>query len=223
MSIKVLLSLFFISMTAIGATSAKATVTASTIKVAHQFTESSEGKSNLISWNQSSRGGITEYIRNTKDEKERSRGTTTTLFWELKSPNKTLAVSVKDKMASIKIVTDGKEMVKTQSLSNFKFTYPPSFYLSNFVKSNKKKTTVWVVNKAENNLRKMIFTKKSKETITINGKEEIALKIEMKPPGVAGIVWKAYYWVNPSNGQFIKYVGKKGPPGTPDYTIIKTN
>ena len=42
MGIKVILSLFFISMTAIGATSAKATVTASTIKVAHQFTESSK-------------------------------------------------------------------------------------------------------------------------------------------------------------------------------------
>ena len=68
----------------------------------------------------------------------------------------------------------------------------------------------------------MIFTKKSKKTITINGKEEIALKIEMKPPSRRYCL-KAYYWVNPSNGQFIKYVGKKGPPGTPDYTIIKTN
>ena len=221
MGIKVILSLFFISMTAIGATSAKATVTASTAKVVHQFTESSEGNSEIISWNQSSSDSITKYIRNTINETERSQGTTTTSFWELKSPNKTLSISVKDKIATIKVVTDGKEVIKTQSLSNFKLTYPPSFYLSSFVKSNKKKTTVWVVNKAENNLRKMIFTKKSKETVTINGKEEIALKIEMKPPGVAGIVWKAYYCVNPSNGKFIKYVGKKGPPGTPDFTIIK--
>ena len=132
-------------------------------------------------------------------------------FWELKSPNKTLSVSVKDEMATIKVVMDGKEMVKTQSLSNFKVYLPTEFLFIDFVKSNKKKTTVWVVNKAENNLRKMIFTKKTKETVTIEGKEEIALKIEMKPPGVAGIVWKAYYWVNPTNGQFIKYVGKKRP------------
>ena len=49
-----------------------------------------------------------------------------------------------------------------------------------------------------------------------------ALKIEMKPPGLAGVVWKAYYWVDPTTGEFIKYFGKKGPPGTPDFTIIKT-
>ena len=101
-------------------------------------------------------------------------------------------------------------------------TYPPSFYLKNFARSNDKKTTVWVINKSDNELRKMIFTKLKNEEITIKNNKQPALKIEMKPPGLAGVVWKAYYWVHPTTGEFIKYFGKKGPPGTPDFTIIKT-
>ena len=77
---KIILSLFLISITVMGATSAKATITASTTKIVHQFTESSEGNSAVISWNQSSNDSIAEYVRRTKNETERSRGNASTSF-----------------------------------------------------------------------------------------------------------------------------------------------
>ena len=67
----------------------------------------------------------------------------------------------------------------------------------------------------------MIFTKIGKETININGKDVECIKTEMKPSGIGGMFWKAYYWHNAKTAEFLRYFGKKGPPGTPDYTIEK--
>ncbi|MGC6367271.1 MAG: hypothetical protein ACON35_04650 [Candidatus Marinamargulisbacteria bacterium] len=222
MSIKKIFIMISLSiLTVNAATSASAKVTATTERK-HQFTETANNQSVTVEWVEKINSGIPEYTRKTNSETEISRGKSHTTFWELKNSDKTLSISIEDDTALITTSENGQTTSKSQPLFDIPLTYPPSFYLSKFAKSNKRKITVWVVNKSENELRKMIFTKLKNEEITIKNTTQNALKIEMKPPGFAGVVWKAYYWVHPTTGEFIKYFGKKGPPGTPDFTIIKS-
>jgi len=83
-----------ISVTA--ATSASATIKASTNQLTHQFLESSKASSETVSWKENKRNNAKEFIKQTKNETETSRGSESTSFWELRSPEKSLTVSIKN-------------------------------------------------------------------------------------------------------------------------------
>ena len=91
--------------------------------------------------------------------------------------------------------------------------------MQDFITNNQNKTVSWIPNKYDGTLHQMIFTKLKNEPVKINGATIACIKIEMKPPGFAGMLWKAHYWFDQKNGTFVKYIGKKGPPGSPDFTI----
>ena len=65
----------------------------------------------------------------------------------------------------------------------------------------------------------MVLTKLGADRVTIGDTTIDCQKIEMKPPGFSGMFWKAYYWFNRDTGDFVKYQGLKGPPGSPEFII----
>ena len=185
--------------------------------------ETVEGKTTKVKWVISKNDQTRQITRKTATETETISGLTSTQRWSLETKEKTLTIYVEDDNAIIKVTKDKQTTSKTLNLNNNKILFPPSFYLKPFVNSNDQKLVAWSINIKDETLRKMIFTKLGKETLTINNKDYECIKIEMKPTGFAGVVWKAYYWLDVNNGKFVKYFGKKGPPGTPDYTIEIAN
>ena len=182
-------------------------------------TETAEGKTDTVKWVKVTSKNKQTVTKTTPNETETIIGFEDTQQWSLKSNKKTMSVIVKSKKATIEVIKNDEKTTTDFKLGNEPILYPPSFFLKSFIKSNTKKMSAWSINRKNEKLRKMLFTKVGNETISIQNKKYDCIKIEMKPTGVAGMIWKAYYWFEVPSGKFIKYFGKKGPPGTPDYTI----
>ena len=217
-------------MTSIGfsAESGQAIVSAETVAnpaiIKTSYRETSEGKSMIVSWSQTINDNSRQIKNISSSDLEVIDGLNSVQQYSFKTSEKTLSVRVNTKDEAIIVVTEnGKTTTENTRLNNTPIMYPPSFFMSKFIQSKDKRTFAWSINKKENSLRQMIFTKVGKENIAIDGKPHDCIKVEMKPTGIAGTFWKAYYWFDKTSGEYLKYVGKKGPPGTPNFIIEKVN
>ena len=225
------ISLFLIpllSLNAFTATTASSKITASAGSKAPKVIESLSnetvnGKTSLVRWVKTITDNNQVIERKTPSENETIIGVKSTEKWEFKNEEKTITVTAKDNKATVVVTKNDQTTTKNINLNNTPLLYPPSFFISPFIKSDKKKLVTWSISKTDGSMRQMILTKQKKEPVTINDKTFNCIKVEMKPTGFAGMAWKAYYWFDLSTGKFVKYFGKKGPPGTPDYTIEKIN
>lgn len=224
---RLLLCLIALAVPLHSTTSAKTTIKASSPKLknklSYSYNESSENKTVSVNWEEENTNNQRKISLISENETEIILGNNNTEQWLYKNndSNNEISIGIKDDLATIKQIKDGKTSTKTMPLNGTPFKYPPSFFMSDFIASDKQKLFFWVANKTDGNLRQMIFTKLGTETITIQNKDIMCTKIEMKPPGLAGMVWKALYWFDSKTGEFIQYSGKKGPPGTPDFLIQK--
>ncbi len=183
--------------------------------------ETSEGKSVILKWIETNENGLRKMVQETENGIETSYGNNSTTRWtyQSKTSSDSVEVLIKDNIGTIYVTKNAVASSKSFNLNKEPFKYPPSFSMNDFINSDKKSLIIWVSNKADGELRQMVFTKLMNETITIEGNTYECLKMEMKPTGFSGMFWQAYYWFEIKTGKFIKYFGKKGPPGTPDFTI----
>jgi len=224
-----MIALIFLTTLTHGATSAKTTITASAKpkkpNISYTFNETTEGKTNTIQWEEINENNQRKITLISEKESEIIIGKNNTNEWHYKNntTQNSLSITVKNDIATIQQNHQNTTKTTTTPLNGTPFKYPPSFFMADFIASDQQKQFIWVANKTDGNLRQMIFTKLGTEKITIKNKDVMCTKIEMKPPGLAGMVWKAFYWFDSSTGEFIQYSGKKGPPGTPDFLIQNIN
>ena len=57
------------------------------------------------------------------------------------------------------------------------------------------------------------------EIHTVRGPRLAAAKVVIRPDGLLGGLWRAEYWFRAEDGQFVRYRGTHGPPGTPETVI----
>ena len=93
------------------------------------------------------------------------------------------------------------------------------YSLESFVRSNENSLIFWIVNPADMEPVNMIASKKSVETITLNGKPVETWFVRITITGWKGKLWHANAWFRKADGRYLKYVGAKGPPGAPLCTI----
>jgi hypothetical protein len=188
----------------------------------YHFSEASEGITQNMHWIETKQNGQRHIVlQSDSNITETAIGNASTTEWYYNNlTTKTeLRITVAEDAATIISTINGIKKNSTVALNGTPFKYQPSFFMADVVQSSKSKQFVWVASKKEATLRQMIFTKRGKETISVHGKTYDCIKIEMKPTGLAGLVWKAYYWFDSNTGTFVKYAGRKGPPGTPEFTI----
>ena len=58
-----------------------------------------------------------------------------------------------------------------------------------------------------------------KEVINLNNNQINAIKVKVSASGLKAKFWHSFYWFRESDGLFLKYKGRNGPPGTPITTI----
>jgi hypothetical protein len=223
-----ILSILIITSIGFSAESGRAIVSGEAVAnpaiVKNSYRETSEGKSTVVSWSQTINDNSRQIKNISSSDIEVIDGLHSVEQYSFKTPQKTLSVRVNTKDEAVVVVTEnGKTSTENISLNNTPIMYPPSFFMSKFIQSKDKRTFAWSINKKENSLRQMIFTKVDEENIAIDGIPYDCIKVEMKPTGIAGTFWKAYYWFDKTSGEYLKYVGKKGPPGTPNFIIEKVN
>ena len=93
--------------------------------------------------------------------------------------------------------------------------------LKHFIKSKNTRHLFWAIRPKDLKLIKFMVTKVKEEPITVQGKTVNALNVRMQLTGLMALLWNAHYWFNPETGEFYKFEGANGPPGTPPTTIIK--
>ena len=188
-----------------------------------KYREVSEGTTEIIEWSEtlSENNRTNQSISGSYKESTTGINKTERYYYHNESKKTEILVTVSDDIASISSTINSEVNESTVPLNGKSLKYPPGFYMKDFIKSENKKEFIWVVGKTAGKLSQMILTKLGKETITVDDNEIQCVKIEMKPTGMGGMFWKAYYWFDQESLEFVRYFGKKGPPGTPDYTIDK--
>lgn len=93
--------------------------------------------------------------------------------------------------------------------------------LETFVLSNDDRMEFWTIQPDNLSLRKLLARRSGPETIDVDGEPVEAWRVRISLPGIGSIFWGAEYWYRTSDGQFVRYEGTRGPPGTPETVVEK--
>ncbi len=87
--------------------------------------------------------------------------------------------------------------------------------LQPFVLSSRERMEFWTVQPGDIALRKLQATRRGRSTIEVDGSRVDAWEVRISLPGIGSMFWSATYWYRVSDGQFVRYEGIRGWPGTP--------
>ena len=95
--------------------------------------------------------------------------------------------------------------------------------LESFVLSDDERTEFWTLQPDDLTLRKLQARRQGREMVEVDGERVEAWKVRISLPGIGSVFWGANYWYRTSDGQFVKYEGVRGGPGTPTTTVEKVD
>lgn len=95
--------------------------------------------------------------------------------------------------------------------------------LEPFVLSDDERTEFWTLQPDDLTLRKLQARRRGKETVEVDGEQVESWKVRISLPGIGSIFWSADYWYRTTDGQFVKYEGVRGGPGTPTTVVEMVN
>ncbi|MFP4643924.1 MAG: hypothetical protein ACLFM0_06185 [Spirochaetales bacterium] len=95
--------------------------------------------------------------------------------------------------------------------------------LEPFVLSDDETTEFWTLQPDDLTLRKLRARKRGREKVEVDGEKIEVWNVRISLPGVGSVFWGANYWYRTSDGQFVKYEGVRGGPGTPTTTVEKVD
>ena len=96
---------------------------------------------------------------------------------------------------------------------------PLSFSLGKFLESDLDSTSFWVIRVDTIELIPLTAKRLGEETITVEGRETLTEKIEVRAQGYKSRFWHATYWFRKEDKLFVRYQSIHGLPGTEE-TII---
>lgn len=87
--------------------------------------------------------------------------------------------------------------------------------LEPFVLSSRDRMQFWTIQPGDLTLRKLQAVRRGRSTIDVDGERVEAWEIRISLPGIGSMFWSATYWYRVTDGQFVRYEGVRGWPGTP--------
>ncbi|MBN1948188.1 MAG: hypothetical protein JW784_00430 [Candidatus Cloacimonetes bacterium] len=114
----------------------------------------------------------------------------------------------------------GKQVNKNLKIDDRPWFQAISHSLYDFVKSEDSEIEFWFLLVDGLQAYKLKALKAGLETITLDGREYETCKVKVTLKGILSALWSSYYWYRATDGLFVQYKGRNGPPGTP-YTIVR--
>ncbi len=108
----------------------------------------------------------------------------------------------------------GEEFSKEVTIDERPWYQPLSFSLRNFLDTNEKKTSFWVIRADKIDVVALTAEKVGKEDIVFNEEVMPAQKVEIRAEGFRSQFWHATYWYRQSDHLFLRYESVHGLPGT---------
>ncbi len=91
--------------------------------------------------------------------------------------------------------------------------------LARFVEDGGQTMTFWIVNPQNGKAYKMDARRMAAAPLSVGGKDERAVRVEVTAHGVPACFYSMSYWFRESDSLFLKFAGTQGGPGSPKYTL----
>jgi hypothetical protein len=119
----------------------------------------------------------------------------------------------------IEIIADGTSRPAKGVLDAAPWFASMDFGLARFVADGGESTSFWIVNPKNGKAYKMDARRAKTEHLSVGGKEERAVRVEVTAHGVPAFFYSMDYWFRESDALFLRFSGTQGGPGSPKYTI----
>lgn len=145
-----------------------------------------------------------------------------TLEWQLKDSAKQHNITARRRGNTLRFsgIYNGNSYMQTAKLDERPWYQPLSYSLHKFLDSAGTATSFWIIRADTLEVVAMRAKKKGDEEITIDGRRELATKVEIRAEGFYSSFWHATYWYRKSDNLFLMYRSVQGLPGTNE-TIIE--
>lgn len=114
-------------------------------------------------------------------------------------------------------VLNGKPVDRTLSIPDFPWYQALEKSLEPFIhNSGSDSVRFWMIEPFGLTAEKMVADKQGEETVTLeDGSTVRAYRVYVTFEGFRSLFWHANYWYRVTDGQFVKFEGARGGPGTP--------
>ena len=142
--------------------------------------------------------------------------------WEMHSPDTDLCGRRTGNAIRLEGVVAGKHVKKQFSVDGLPWYQPLTYCLRALVTSGRRETAFWMIRLDTFRPVKLKAVKKDVQQLIIDGTHVEAQRVRVCPVGILSPFWHGDYWYRLSDGLFLKYHGRNGPPGS-DTTTIRMN
>jgi len=142
-----------------------------------------------------------------------------TLKWTYRNPKKKTAVTAyrEGNIIFLSGAYEEKNVNKKFKINDLPWKQILSIDLEKFVAAGEKDATFWAIGvegPSAMKITELSAKVKDEETISVNEKEEEAIRIRISMTGIMSVLWHGDYWFRKSDYRFVRYEGDSGP-GTP--------
>lgn len=142
-----------------------------------------------------------------------------TISWSVRGPEADISAVRTGSIITIRGTFQGHLVEERHDLGDIPWYQALSYSFRHFIRSDDQSVQFWTIRPDNLDALKMTVEKDGFETIdTASGRIE-STRLKIRLAGVLKNFWKAYYWFDKRQSQFIRYEGVNGPPGTPKTVI----
>lgn len=141
--------------------------------------------------------------------------------WQLKDPDKKHDIIAKRQGNELTLsgVRNGETYEETVELDERPWYQPLSYSLGNFLRSDEKSRSFWMIRADTVEVTTLEVEKKGEEEIFVNQKAVVAQKVVLRPEGFYAHFWHGTYWFRKSDKIFLMYRSVQGLPGTAETVV----
>lgn len=110
----------------------------------------------------------------------------------------------------------GREVEQRQSLQGLPWYQAPDRQLASLARGQAGQgRQFWTVDLDELKIHRMEAVHRGFQELVVAGRTWQAARIVVTLTGLSELFWNNQFWYDPASGQYLKFVGRRGPPWTP--------
>lgn len=142
-----------------------------------------------------------------------------TVYWTMKGPQSEITAERKGNILVLQGWVSEKKVEKKFTLDSSPWYQPLTYSLRGFLVSDRSTEYFWMVRLDKLEAIKMKAAKKGIEDLSLSNNTVKAQAVVIRPAGLFSLLWHGTYWYRTSDFLFVQYLGRNGPPGTPETLI----
>lgn len=113
----------------------------------------------------------------------------------------------------------GKPVQKIYRIDNSPWYQSWNRDFQQFVLSGKNRQEFWSIQENDLSIYKMVAIREKEEKVSVGNQTVDTIKVTVTLTNWMALFWKVHFWFRKTDGQFIRYEGVQGPPGSPQTVI----